>query len=178
MRTTIWAAAVAVGVLGLAGCGSNSGGSSSASGSSSSAAAGSSSSSAAGAVLSTADSSLGKIVVAADGRTVYAFDKDTPGSGTSACTGDCQTKWPAVTTDSASPKADGVTGDVGTITRADGTKQVTLAGMPLYMYAADSHAGDVTGQGVGGLWWVVGPDGMKITTAAGSSSSAPAMPGY
>jgi predicted lipoprotein with Yx(FWY)xxD motif len=168
MRTTIWAAAVAVGVLGVAGCGSDSAGSSAGSGSSSASA---------DAVLSTADSSLGTVVVDADGRTVYVFDKDTAGSGQSACSGDCLAKWPAVTTDSDSPEVDGVTGDVGTITRDDGSMQVTLGGMPLYLYAGDSQAGDVTGQAVGGVWWVVAPDGAKITAAA-SSSPAPALPGY
>ena len=58
-----------------------------------------------------------------------------PGSGTSACTGDCLAKWPAVTADSDSPDGRRRDGDVGTITRDDGTKQVTLAGMPLYSYA-------------------------------------------
>jgi predicted lipoprotein with Yx(FWY)xxD motif len=170
----IWAAAVAVGVLGLAGCGSGSGASDSAASGGGSAG---SSSASSHAVLSTADSSLGRIVVDADGRTVYVFDKDTAGSGKSACSGDCLAKWPAVTADSAAPEVDGVTGDVGTITRDDGSMQVTLGGMPLYSYAGDSQAGDVTGQAVGGIWWAVGADGSKISAAA-SSSQAPALPGY
>ena len=164
----------ALGLLVLAGCGSSteSGGSSAGSGSSSAGGTGD-------AVLATADSDLGEIVVDADGRTVYVFDKDTPGSGMSACTGDCLAKWPAVTANSDSPQVDGVTGDVGTITRDDGTTQVTLGGMPLYLYAADSQAGDVTGQAVGGVWWVVAPDGTKITGAPASSSAAPPSPsGY
>jgi predicted lipoprotein with Yx(FWY)xxD motif len=169
MRNIWWAAAVAVGVLGLAGCASDSGGSAAGSGSSSSAAS--------NAVLSTTDSSLGTMVVDAAGKTVYVFDKDTAGSGTSACTGDCADDWPAVTADSDSPQVDGVSGDVGTITLADGTRQVTLDGMPLYTYEHDSHAGDVNGQGVKGIWWVVAPDGAKISAAA-SSAPAPALPGY
>jgi predicted lipoprotein with Yx(FWY)xxD motif len=169
MRNIWWAAAVAVGVLGLAACGSDSAGSSAGSGSSSSVAS--------NAVLSTTDSSLGTIVVDGDGRTVYVFDKDTAGSGTSACSGDCVNDWPAVTAQSDSPDVDGVTGDVATITRDDGTRQVTLDGMPLYTFEHDSHAGDVNGQGVKGIWWVVGPDGSKISAAA-SSSQAPALPGY
>jgi predicted lipoprotein with Yx(FWY)xxD motif len=169
MRTTIWTAAVAVGVLGLAGCGSGDGGSGAGPGGSSAAA---------GAVLSTADSDLGTVVVDADGRTAYVFDKDTAGSGRSACSGDCLAKWPAVTTDSDSPQVDGVTAKVGTITRDDGSRQVTLEGMPLYLYAGDSQAGDVTGQAVGGIWWVVAADGTKISEAASSSAPAPALPGY
>jgi predicted lipoprotein with Yx(FWY)xxD motif len=172
-KTASWAALVAAGVLALTACGNSGNNSASGSSSSSSSAAASSS---ANAVLKTAHSDLGTIVVDANGRTVYVFDKDTPGSGKSACAGDCLAKWPAVTADSASPEVDGVSGDVGTITRDDGTTQVTLNGMPLYLYAADAQAGDVTGQAVGGVWWVVGPDGTKIsgTAASSSSSTAPA----
>ena len=162
---------MALGVLVLAGCGSSTGGGSTAGGSSSSAGGGTTN-----AVLATADSGLGRIVVDADGRTVYVFDKDTPGSGTSACSGGCLATWPPVTASSDSPEVDGVTGDVGTITRDDGTTQVTLGGMPLYLYAGDSQAGDVTGQAVGGIWWVVAPDGSKITAAATSTPAG--VPGY
>jgi predicted lipoprotein with Yx(FWY)xxD motif len=160
-------------LLALAGCGSSYGGGSAATTSSSSSA------SASNAVLKTAQTDLGKVVVAADGRAVYVFDKDTAGSGTSACTGACLAKWLPVQATSGSPTGSGVTGQLGTIKRDDGTEQVTLAGMPLYLYAGDSHAGDVTGQAVGGVWWVVSPDGKKVTAAAASSSSpAPPMTGY
>jgi predicted lipoprotein with Yx(FWY)xxD motif len=160
-------------LLALAGCGSSYGGGSAASTSSSSSA------SSSNAALKTAQTDLGKVVVDADGRTVYVFDKDTAGSGNSACTGACLAKWPPVQATSATPTGSGVTGQLGTIKRDDGTEQVTLAGMPLYLYTGDSHAGDVTGQAVGGVWWVVSPDGKKVTAAATSSSSpAPPMTGY
>jgi predicted lipoprotein with Yx(FWY)xxD motif len=122
--------------------------------------------------LTTATSDLGEIVVDADGRSVYVFDKDTAGSGQSACSGDCLAKWPAVTADSDDPAVDGVTGDISTITRDDGSTQITLGGMPLYLFAGDSEAGDVTGQAVGGVWWVVAADGTKITGAPAAPSSA------
>jgi predicted lipoprotein with Yx(FWY)xxD motif len=169
VRRTIRGAAVALGVLVLAGCGSSTYGGSS-SGSSSSSSGGT-----ADAVLGTASTDLGTVVVAADGHTVYVFDKDTAGSGSSACSGTCAANWPAVTADSAEPAVDGVTGDVGTITRDDGTMQVTLDGMPLYTYAGDSDAGAVTGEGVQGVWWAVAADGTKVTVAP---SSAPAPGGY
>jgi predicted lipoprotein with Yx(FWY)xxD motif len=117
-------------------------------------------------VLATADSEFGEIVVDAEGRTVYVFDRDTADSGSSACTGQCLDNWPAVAADAGDPAVDGVTGDVGTIERDDGTMQVTLDGLPLYTYVGDADAGDVTGQGVQDVWWVVGPDGAKITGAA------------
>jgi len=174
--TSIRRGAAALALLALAGCGSTSYGGGSAASTSSS----SSSASASNADLKTANTSLGKVVVDKDGRTVYVFDKDTPGSGTSACADACLAKWPPVAATSDKPQADGVSGDLGTITRTDGTKQVTLAGMPLYLYAADAKAGDVTGQAVLGIWWVVAPDGKKITTAAApaSSSAAPPVTGY
>ena len=189
MQTT-WrlAAGAAIGLLSMTGCGSSGGEDDTASSTSSSPS--SSSSAASEAVLATADSDLGDIVVDAQGMTVYVFDKDTAGSGVSACADTCLDNWPAVTVDDdeSAPAVDGVTGEVGTIERDDGTYQVTLGGLPLYLYAADSQAGDVTGQGVGGIWWVVSPDGAKVAAApapapASSSSSAPssepaAVPGY
>jgi predicted lipoprotein with Yx(FWY)xxD motif len=114
--------------------------------------------------LTTAESSLGPIVVNQDGMSVYVFDKDTPNSDASACEGDCLVNWPAVTVTDDSPEVDGVTGTVDTITRSDGSLQVTLNGWPLYLYAGDMAAGDVTGQAVGGVWWLVGPGGDKVTT--------------
>jgi predicted lipoprotein with Yx(FWY)xxD motif len=174
MRTTsILSAALTVGVVVLGGCGSDDDGNAGAAGESSPEA--SSSAPAEEPVLAAADSDLGEIVVDGEGMTVYVFDKDT-GSGQSACSGDCLTKWPAVVAESDSPAVDGVTGEVGTITRDDGTKQVTLGGMPLYLSAGDAKAGDVTGQGVGGVWWVVSADGAKVT-AAPTSEPAP-QPSY
>jgi len=175
MRTTsIRRSAVALALLALAGCGSSTYGGGSAAGTSSS-----SSAASAKADLKTADTGLGKVVVNADGRTVYVFDKDTAGSGTSACTGPCLAKWPPVVAMSAKPTASGVMGELGTIKRDDGSMQVTLAGLPLYLFAGDSHAGDVTGQAVGGTWWAVSPSGTKITSAAAkTSSSSPSGTGY
>lgn len=117
-----------------------------------------------GAALMTADTELGEIVVDADGMTVYMFDSDTQGSGTSTCEGDCATSWPAVTTDSEeAPAVEGVTGEVGTITGVDGSTQLTLNGWPLYYFAGDSAAGDTNGQGMNNVWWVLDAAGEKIS---------------
>ncbi|WP_315097959.1 hypothetical protein [uncultured Cellulomonas sp.] len=112
--------------------------------------------------LATAETSLGTIVVDGDGMTAYYFLNDTPGSGTSACAGDCATAWPAITTESDTPTVDGVTGEVGTITGVDGDKQITIDGRPVYTFAQDSAPGDVTGQGVNDVWYAVAPDGTQI----------------
>ncbi|TFD82792.1 hypothetical protein [Cryobacterium fucosi] len=158
-KLVITCAAVALGVLALAGC--SAGGSTTSSGE----ATGSSSEPAtppAQPVLATASTSLGDIVVDGTGLTVYLFDKDTANSGTSVCEGDCLAKWPTVVATDPVPVVDGVTGTVGTITRTDGAKQVTLNGWPLYTFAGDTAAGTVAGQGVGGVWWALTPSGDKI----------------
>jgi predicted lipoprotein with Yx(FWY)xxD motif len=159
--------AAAVTLLALAGCSSSGSGGGASGGSSPSPS--SSSSSSSDTVLKTATTSLGTVLVDGRGLTVYVFDKDTKGATSSACSGACATQWPAVDTSSATPKVDGVTGAVGTITGVDGKLQVTVNGWPLYTFAGDSSAGDVTGQGVGGIWWAVGADGNKI--GAGSSTA-------
>lgn len=110
-----------------------------------------------------ATSPLGKIVVDANGKTLYVFDKDTQGSGASSCSGACAATWPAVTA-TTTPTLDGVTGEVGTITGTDGAQQVTLNGWPLYYFAKDAKAGDTLGQGVNKVWWVLSPAGEKISS--------------
>jgi predicted lipoprotein with Yx(FWY)xxD motif len=173
---------VAAGVATLAACGSSSGGTGTTSGAAGggSAAATGSPSSSAPAELKTASSSFGQIVVDAQGRTVYFFGKDAANSGKSACgsNGGCIGLWPAVTTTSASPSVNGVTGQVGTITRDDGSKQLTLNGLPVYTFSGDSKAGDTNGQNYMNLWWVVSPSGNKITGSGAASSSASTIPGY
>ena len=108
--------------------------------------------SAAATVKTASDAKLGTILVAANGKTLYIFDKDT--ANTSNCSGTCIAKWPALTA-TGTPTGDGVKGKLATITRADGGTQVTLDGKPLYFYAADTKAGDTNGDGVGGIWHVV-----------------------
>jgi len=162
-------AAAALAALALAGCsggsGSTTGASASGSSPTTSAAPG-----AAATDLSVAPSSLGQIVVDGKGMTVYYYGKDTKGETASACTGQCLTQWPPVTA-SGTPSVTGVTGDVGTIDGANGTKQVTIDGLPIYTFAGDSAAGDVKGQLVANAWWAVAPDGSKITTAASGAAT-------
>ena len=88
------------------------------------------------------------LVAASNGRTVYHFSSDVANSGKSECTGGCLTTWPALTVAAGSkPVAGtGVTGKLGTITRADnGTLQVTYNGKPLYFFSGDKAPGDANG---------------------------------
>lgn len=119
-------------------------------------------SAAAGAEMKVASSSAGQIVVDSKGMSLYFFTKDVKDSGTSACTAACLDAWPIFTTTSESPTVEGVTGTVGTIASPDGKKHVTINGMPLYYYVKDKAPGDVTGQGVGGVWYLVSPAGEMI----------------
>lgn len=112
--------------------------------------------------LRTTSSSLGQIVVDGKGMSVYFFTNDTKDSGKSACTDPCVALWPAVTTTSDAPKAEGVTGTLGTITTSDGKKQVTLNGLPLYNYVEDKAPGDIKGQGFNNLWYLASPSGEMI----------------
>lgn len=115
---------------------------------------------ASGAVIEFSSTDLGDILVDGEGMTLYVFDNDT--EGTSACTGDCAANWPPLTGDVTA--GDGVDADLlGTTERDDGSAQATYADQPLYYFAGDQASGDVNGQAVGGIWWVVGVDGEKIT---------------
>jgi predicted lipoprotein with Yx(FWY)xxD motif len=127
-----------------------------------------------GAKLATADvGSFGKVIVDGTGRTLYVFDKDTASPSKSNCDGDCAALWPPVLAGSGTPQVDGVDASlVGTVARTDGSKQVTVAGLPVYQYAKDTKAGDAKGQAVLGIWWVVGADGKKITTQASGSGNS------
>ncbi|MGC5050862.1 hypothetical protein ACLQ2S_05335 [Micromonospora sp. DT48] len=104
---------------------------------------------------------MGSAVVNQDGFILYRFDRDTNDPPSSNCDGQCAEVWPPALTD-GTPKLKGVSDDaVGTITREDGTRQITLDGWPLYTYIGDKKAGQWKGQGVGGTWFVVNPDGSK-----------------
>lgn len=89
------------------------------------------------------------ILTDAQGKTLYTFTKDSPNK--SNCSGGCLAAWPAfVPKPEAKPN-----GDLGIITREDGTRQWTYKERPLYYYAADAKPGDKTGDKQGGVWYVV-----------------------
>ena len=67
-----------------------------------------------------------------------------------------------MTTDAGAPAVEGVTGELGTITGVDGSTQVTLNGWPLYYFVGDAAPGEVKGQGVNDVWWVLTPDGERM----------------
>ncbi|MER5339667.1 SCO0930 family lipoprotein [Streptomyces mirabilis] len=109
---------------------------------------------------------LGKVLTDSAGFTLYRFEKDTAEPPKSNCDGDCATAWPPVPADGAVAATGVDKALLGEVTRADGTKQLTIGGWPMYRYAKDTKAGDTNGQGVGGTWYASAPDGKKATLAS------------
>jgi len=109
---------------------------------------------------------FGPILVDGNGFALYAFMEDTQDSGTSACMDDCAVEWPPLVSEGEPAAGTGVDATLlGTITRDDGTMQVTYNGRPLYLFHEDMTAGDTNGQGVTdefGQWFLVSPVGEPI----------------
>lgn len=111
--------------------------------------------------LAVGTTDLGEVLVDGDGMTLYLFTQDPPGE--SVCTDDCLAAWPPLLVDGEPRLGDGLDPDlVGTITRDDGGTQVTYDDAPLYTWASDSEPGDITGQDVQGVWFVVALDGSPV----------------
>ena len=123
------------------------------------------------------DSKLGAHLAGQDGKSLYLLTADS--ASTSTCTGGCATAWPPLELNPGeSVKAgDGVTGALTTTKRSDdGKMQVTYNGIPLYYFAKDAKAGDINGQGIKGVWFLVAPastsQGGPITGGVGQGSAA------
>ncbi len=111
--------------------------------------------------LSSSDE-LGAFLVGANGMTLYMFANDAP--GVSNCADQCAANWPPLTVaeDERPTLAAGIPGMLGVIARADGTRQVTFNGMPLYFWVKDAQPGDTTGHNVNDVWFVVSPATVSL----------------
>lgn len=128
-----------------------------------------------GATVETHSGAMGTFLTDSSGHSLYLFAADR--GSMSACSGACAAVWPPLTV-KGKPTGTGAVKNsmLGTITRSDGTKQVTYAGHPLYTYKPDASAGATTGEGVSGFgakWWLVAPSGQPITSKSKSPSPAP-----
>ncbi|MFI9788370.1 hypothetical protein ACIHEI_33400 [Kitasatospora sp. NPDC051984] len=172
-RVTMLAAGALAAAALIAGCGSGGGGSSSST-------MHSGSQTQATTLMTEHNGTLGTLVTDGQGFTLYRFDQDTNNPSATHCTGDCATLWPPeLTTGSGAPALKGIDAKlVSTVTRPDGTHQVTLNGWPLYRYTPDTKPGQTNGQGVGGTWWATTPTGDKAMPMAGSGPSMPSGGGY
>jgi predicted lipoprotein with Yx(FWY)xxD motif len=127
------------------------------------------------------EGSLGKILVDAQGRTLYLFKKD---SGTkSACSGACATNWPPLRASGKATVAGGASAaELGTTARSDGKPQITYNGHPLYLFVGDKKAGDTNGQGLtafGGGWFALSSAGSQVSAqSSGGSAGSGGAGGY
>jgi predicted lipoprotein with Yx(FWY)xxD motif len=171
MRKSGWAAAAGFGslVMLLTACGGSSS-SSAASGSTptttAAGAAGQASSGAIGVtpgttVLIVQKSALGYVLARANGQVVYTYDKDSKG-GSPTCTGSCASTWTAVLGKPAASPADTLPGTLGTVSTANGAKQITYNGLPLYTFKG---AKVFATTGNGGEWHVIKLSSSDIKSA-------------
>jgi len=166
---------VTSGSLAIAACGGSSGATTSAATSAPTSTAGAAAvAQSSGVQVGTTHTNLGTVLVAGPKRlTVYLFEADR--HGTSSCAGACAQAWPPVTTSGQPTAASGaLAGEISTIMRSDGTRQVTYNGHPLYYFIEDTASGQTNGQGVDGFgakWYVLSPSGSTITAAPTQSSS-------
>ena len=121
------------------------------------------------------DPSVGAFLTDAEGNTLYLFTPDTT-PGESTCYDECAESWPPLTPEDAMTLPAGVPGELATIERTDGTQQVTYNDIPLYYFVRDEAAGDIAGQGVGGVWFVVPPGAAlgPYPAAPGEGTPVPA----
>jgi len=126
-----------------------------------------------GAVIGTRSTSVGTVLVNAQGKTLYWFAIDT--ATASKCTGSCATYWPPVIGTPSAAAGAKLTMGFGTVKRSGGQLQATYDGHPLYTYAGDTSAGQTSGNGKnlsGGYWWAMTPSGAKPAAPKASSSSS------
>ncbi|CAM5581710.1 lipoprotein [Streptomyces avidinii] len=109
------------------------------------------------------DPKLGDHIVDGKGMTVYRFKPDTQWPMTSKCVGDCLTKWPVVAPVEKAKDKGIVEKNYTVLNRPDGQKQQSVDCWPVYTFSGDKKPGDINGQGVGGTWYAVSPDGKLIT---------------
>ncbi len=102
------------------------------------------------------DATFGSILTDADGMSLYFFSRDSKGE--SVCVDGCKAAWPIFYADNLTLDAGLEAADFGEITRADGDKQTTYKGWPLYYFASDNTAGDTNGDKVGNNWYIAKPD--------------------
>jgi predicted lipoprotein with Yx(FWY)xxD motif/cytochrome c5 len=139
---------------------------------------------AAGAVTVQAASSdtFGDYLTDGSGKSLYLFLSDTAATAgapaQSACSDTCVTNWPPLTVTGEPTAGAGIEGSLlGTFARADGSKQVTYNGHPLYYFAKDASEGDTTGEGMGDMWYLVSPYGIAVKPAVTAAAGPAGTPG-
>lgn len=118
---------------------------------------------------------FGRVLVDSSGRTLYLYTRDEPNK--SNCSGGCARTWPPLLSVGTAQAGEGVNaGLLGLTTREDGSTQVTYNGWPLYYYAPDEKPGDLKGQNVGGVWYVINAAGRDVRSAAAAVQAPRQVP--
>ena len=114
----------------------------------------------------------GPILVDADCRALYVFANDSSGEPT--CVDDCAAAWPPlfVPSDSVPPLADELDSSLFSVVQHPDGAMLKVGDWPLYYFAHDTAPGHTNGQGVGGVWWLVTPDGTPIVEDEGATASS------
>jgi len=163
---------VALAALVLTACGSSSG-SSGAAGTPTTPSTSTATGAAAGSGVATAKTSASSVIVDAHGHTLYLLTSDS--TGKSSCSEACAAVWPPATGSLATAAhSAGVTATLGSLTRSDGTTQLTVDGHPAYTFSGDAQAGDAHGLGIasyGGYWYVFAPSGSIVMSAAPTAAA-------
>jgi predicted lipoprotein with Yx(FWY)xxD motif len=124
-------------------------------------------------VASADKAKVGRVVVDAEGRTLYRFTAEA--QGRPVCTGACVKTWPPATV----TKGSGLPDHVATVDRPDGGGlQLTYDGHPLYRYAGDHSTGDANGDGVGGQWYAVKAGGGNASGGGTTTQESKRSYGY
>jgi predicted lipoprotein with Yx(FWY)xxD motif len=121
------------------------------------------------------DPTLGKFLVDSKGMTLYVFTKDGPDQ--SNCDAKCMANWPPLVTSGTAKVGPGVDASlIGTAALADGSKIVTYDHMPLYYFIKDTQPGQISGENVGSVWFVVSPAGKPVESPSTTTpTAAPAV---
>ncbi len=127
--------------------------------------------------LTVVQTRFGQVVADDRGQVVYGYADDT--ATTSACDADwCLVDWPPLQSPGVPSKSPLISAPLGAIRGAGGTTQLTLGGHPLYTFAGDLHLGEARGEGIGGDWFLLSPDGLPVSrraeSADGRSTTTPA----
>lgn len=130
-------------------------------------------------------SGLGRVLVNAQGRTLYTLSSEHGGELTCTAASGCLTYWPELDLGSGSKHPSAGSGVqaamLGTIAGADGRRLVTYSGWPLYTYSGDTGAGQSRGEGqvsYGGTWWAVSAAGTPVKATSSPSTPSPSSGAY
>ncbi|HVC86031.1 MAG TPA: hypothetical protein VNC40_01245 [Gaiellaceae bacterium] len=130
-----------------------------------------------GTVKTAKSTAYGVVLVGANGHTLYRYTPDR--KGVSVCDSSCRTIWPPLLV-KATAKPTAAAGVkaalLGTIKGPRGMRQVTYAGFPLYFFANDKRAGQMNGQGYGGIWFVVNTNGALVKKTASAATPTTTSP--